>query len=124
MFNVFFNYISSITETSEIKKYGENVLSFKYNDLSFVFATETSDPYYIRLMLPNVANVNDVKDVDKLINIYNNKYKVIKVSIIDDNIWLSAEQFLYSQENASGLFERMINILENVIKDFRKEINQ
>ena len=125
MFNEFLNYISSIPEASDIKKSNDNTLFFKYKDLFFVFTTETTDPYYIRLILPNIANVNDVENVNTLINDYNNKFKVVKVSIINDNfIWLSAEQFLYSKENSSGLFERMINILEDVITDFRKETNK
>lgn len=125
MFNEFLNYISSIPEASDIKKNNDNTLFFKYKDLFFVFTTETTDPYYIRLILPNIANVNDVENVNTLINDYNNKFKVVKVSIINDNfIWLSAEQFLYSKENSSGLFERMINILEDVITDFRKETNK
>ena len=125
MFYEFLNYISSIPEASDIKKNNDNTLFFKYKDLFFVFTTETTDPYYIRLILPNIANVNDVENVNTLINDYNNKFKVVKVSIINDNfIWLSAEQFLYSKENSSGLFERMINILEDVITDFRKETNK
>ena len=100
MFNEFYNYILSVPDASEIKRHNDNTLFFKYKELFFVFTTEISDPYFIRLMLPNIANINDVENANTLINDYNNKYKVIKVSIIDDNsIWLSAEQFLYSKEN-------------------------
>ena len=78
-------------------------------------------------MLPNIAKTDDIKgsDVYKVINEYNDKFKVVKMSIFNDNsIWLSAEQLIYSKENASLLFMRMINILESVINDFRKNTKQ
>lgn len=127
MFNEFYNYISSIPDASDVERHNDNTLFFKYKDLIFVFATETSDPYYIRLMLPNIAKTDDIKDSDvyKVINEYNDKFKVVKMSIFNDNsIWLSAEQLIYSKENASLLFMRMINILESVINDFRKNTKQ
>lgn len=123
----FRNYLSSLLGASNIKE-ENNTISFEYKDLIFLFVTDESDQYYIRLILPNIAKIDNLKDgieIHKVINEYNNKFKVIKMSLLNDSVWLSVEQFLYSKERAGDLFTRVINILEVVINDFRREhINQ
>lgn len=93
-----------------------------------MFVTDESDQYYIRLLLPNIATTDNLKngvDIHTIINDYNNKFKVVKVSLWDKSVWLSIEQFLYSKERANDLFTRAISILEIVINEFRREyINQ
>jgi len=118
----FRNYLSLLPEASNIKE-ENNTISFEYKGLFFLFVTDESDQYYIRLILPNIANTDNLKEVDihTVINEYNNKFKVVKVSLWDNSVWLSIEQFIYSKERVNDLFTRVINILEVVITDFRHE---
>lgn len=123
----FRNYLSLLSDVSNIKE-ENNTISFEYKGLFFLFVTDESDQYYIRLLLPNIATTDNLKngvDIHTIINDYNNKFKVVKVSLWDKSVWLSIEQFLYSKERANDLFTRAISILEIVINEFRREyINQ
>lgn len=120
----FRNYLSLLSDVSNVKEENNNTISFEYKGLFFLFVTDESDQYYIRLLLPNIAKIDNLKpdvDVHTVINEYNNKFKVVKVSLWDKSVWLSIEQFLYSKERANDLFTRAISILEVVINDFRHE---
>lgn len=119
----FRNYLSLLSDVSNVKEENDTI-SFEYKGLFFLFVTDESDQYYIRLMLPNIATIENLKtgtDIHTVINEYNNKFKVVKVSLWDKSVWLSIEQFLYSKERANDLFTRVISILEVVINDFRHE---
>lgn len=119
----FRNYLSLLPDVSKIKE-ENNTISFEYKGLFFLFVTDESDQYYIRLMLPNIATIDALKtgtDIHSVINEYNNKFKVVKVSLWDNSLWLSIEQFLYSKERANDLFARLTNILVIVINEFRRE---
>lgn len=123
----FRNYLSLLSDVSNIKE-ENNTISFEYKGLFFLFVTDESDQYYIRLLLPNIAITDNLKngvDIHTIINDCNNKFKVVKVSLWDKSVWLSIEQFLYSKERVNDLFTRAISILEIVINEFRREyINQ
>lgn len=100
----------------------DETISFEYNGLSFLFVSDKSDPYYMRLILPNIENIDNANEIDvyKKINHYNNKFKAIKMSVVENSIWILVEQFLYSRENANNLFFRLMKILETVITEYRK----
>ena len=68
----FRNYLSSISDVANIKE-ENNTISFEYKGLFFWFVTDESDQYYIRLILPNIANIDSIKDgvdVHDAINAY------------------------------------------------------
>lgn len=126
MIKKFSQYLRSLG-VNETKEIGESAIAFEYNELSFIFSSDKSDPYYMRLILPNIAtssdylkNKNEI-DIYKEINEYNSKYKAAKMIFFEKSIWLSVEQFAYSQEKVTDLFSRMIRVLESVITDFRKK---
>lgn len=107
----------------DIQKEDDITISFTYNDLFFIFVHDKSDdPYYFRLILPNVLHIQENKDeiLDK-INEKNAKFKVAKSVIINDNVWVAVEQFAYSLERISNLFERSLILLLAYIKDFREK---
>ena len=73
----------------------DETISFEYNGLSYLFVSDKSDPYYIRLILPNIENISNANEIDvyKNINHYNNKFKAVKMSVVENSIWLSIELF-------------------------------
>lgn len=103
----------------------DGTISFEYNGLSYLFVSDKNDPYYIRLILPNIENINNADEIDvyKNVNWYNNKFKAVKMSVVENSIWLSIEQFLYSRENSNNLFFRLMKILETVITEYRRGQN-
>ena len=111
-----------ILPNASIIKDSDGIISFSYNDLKFLFVSDNEDVNYIRLMLPNVADVKAIKTEKAyfdIINDYNNNYKAVKISVIDNSIWMSIEQFVFSKDGVNDLFLRMITILSAVIKEFR-----
>ena len=120
MIKEFTNFLSS--SDIEYKDGNDGTVTFGYNGLNFLFVSEKNDPNYVRIILPNIAMVDSSKDKAQAFeyaNEYNQKYKAIKMTVTENSIWLSIEQFLYSHENARELFKRMIGILVAVIEDFR-----
>lgn len=119
----FKNFLSSLKEVSDIT-IEQDTISFQYKELFFLFAIDETDPYYIRLILPNIATLDNLKEgivVYDMVNDYNSKFKTVKMCLWNNFIWLSIEQFIYSKEKETELFSRMINILVSVITEFRNE---
>lgn len=124
MYNEFYKYISSSNNIS-IKDKDENTISFENNGLNYLFVYDKSDPFYIRLMLPKIIDIDAFKgNVHTMINDYNTKYKAIKLTIISESLWLSIEQFVYSKDRLADLFSRMISILETVFSNIKSDYLQ
>lgn len=121
----FENYLRALNIT--FNNQDSDVISFNYHGLNFLCVTDCNDPYFIRLVLPNIAEENNINNINQVINDYNVKYKAAKMLLINNSIWISIEQFVYYNDNMNvinAMFSRMINILENIIHDFRNnEIN-
>lgn len=64
-------------------------ISFTNNELFYIFVHDKNDPYYFRLILPNVLPIQENRyDVLDRINDGNTKFKVAKSVIINDNVWI------------------------------------
>ncbi len=102
------------------------IITFKYNRLRFCLTTDPQDPHFIRLLLPQIANIPSTPEssFSEKINEYNKKYKCVKIITEGNSIWLSIEHYFYSKEkeNVVVLFERLINILEFARKDIREDL--
>ena len=101
-------------------------ISFKYNGLQYLFISETSDPYYFRLILPNIGEVNSGNEtqMSQVVNQMNLEIKAAKATISNNRIWVSIEQFVYSKDNQYELFRRSITVLEASINIFRQKIEE
>ncbi|MBR5853744.1 MAG: hypothetical protein IKY74_06030 [Alistipes sp.] len=98
----------------------DNAVIFRKGGLSFLFQHSTDDPYYFRLSLPKVALAKNIANVD--INDLEVQYKVMKITIVDGDVWIVAEQFVYCRENLSSLFTRLITLLEEVLKALKEKL--
>lgn len=123
MLTKFNNYLNSLPG-AQIKDTTSEGISFIYNRLFYIFIYEGSDPNYVRLILPGIAVVSEIKNIAEVLNRYNSNYKAIKMTTLKENILLSVEQFIYSEERVNEMFARMINVLESAINNFRSEYQQ
>jgi hypothetical protein len=123
MLTKFNNYLISLPGV-QIKDTTSEGISFIYNRLFYIFIYEASDPNYVRLILPGIAAVSEIKNIENVLNEYNSNYKAIKMTTLNENILLSVEQFIYSEERVNEMFARMINVLESAINNFRSEYQQ
>ena len=122
MLSAFKNYLNF--KGIVIQKEDETTISFTYNDLFYIFVYDKNDPYYFGLILPNVVHVQENRnDILNKMNEGNTKFKVAKSAIINENVWISVEQFVYSMERINDLFERSLILLQAYIDDFREELH-
>lgn len=120
MYNEFYKYLAA--SNISVKYKDESSISFENKEINYLFVYDKSDPFYIRLVLPRIIDVSDFNtDIHAMINDYNTKYKAIKLTIVNDSLWLSIEQFVYSKDKLADLFARMISILEIVFLNIKED---
>lgn len=124
MLNSFRTYLSGIE--ADIKESKEAFIIFEKWGLQFLFAIEASDPSYFRIMLPNIANIKEdnKQEINEIVNLENSKFKLAKAIIVEQQVWISAELFVYSKEGINSLFDRILNLLKEVIIDFKKNLTK
>lgn len=88
-----------------------------------MFVFDELDPFYFRLILPNVFEVTEAnkQDIYETINRMNTEIKAAKATIINNAVWVSIEQFVYSRDKIDELFNRAIAVLEAFVNRFRRE---
>ena len=97
-------------------------LLFTLKDYQYMFQYDKStDPNFMRLMLPNIKRdaIND-NERKRMVGI-TTQYKGVKAIDVDNHVWLTLEQFVYSLDNIDQLFERMLNAMEYVIKQYHQD---
>lgn len=121
MLNEFRKYLNSIPEV-EISKQDDNTISFSYKTYQLLFIYDNADPYYFRLILPNITNLEGLEgNIEDIMNDYNSKFKVSKMTKVNDSLWISVEQFIYTNDKLNELFSRLVNLIVVVAADFKKE---
>lgn len=123
MLDIFQKFLSILGTTFTVEN---DSISFQYNGLQYLFISETSDPYYFRLILPNIGEVNSGNEtqMSQVVNQMNLEIKAAKATISNNRIWVSIEQFVYSKDNQYELFRRSITVLEASINIFRQKIEE
>ena len=116
---------SFLNENNISYEYVESeIIAFSYKELNFLFAIDTTDDNYVRIILPKTTEIKDKAKytTDKLITL-NSNLKVAKFEIIEDSVWISAEAFVFSVENIAILYQKLIDILVFAIDELYKQIN-
>lgn len=123
MLNTFKNYL--LTNNIAIQNEDETTISFKKDDLYYLFIIYKDDPFYFRIILPNILQVtDDNKDkIKQLVNDINLKFKVAKAFIVDDkNVWISVEQFAYTIDKIDDLFNRIFILYTSILEEIKGKI--
>lgn len=120
----FIQYLSS--KNLAFQNNVEEQITFKYEDLNYLFVYDSSDSNFFRLLLPNIYSIENSKnECNEIVNNFNYTYKVVKAIVTPTNqIWLSVEQFVYSEENIEFMFERCIMLLKATISLIHRTINE
>ena len=124
MLTAFKKYIDS--KGIKIQSEDETTIFFERNGLQYTFVCEKTDPYYFRVILPNILKVNNENEQEilRLVNSTNLKFKVAKSVIIEDkNVWISVELFVYSMNNIDELFDRIFILCEVVLNEYKEYLN-
>lgn len=126
MLRLFQNFLERRNIQSSFMDEDKTMLQFSVNDINFVFMYKVKeDPTYIRLLIPN-AGIVDEQDDDTIRKLYNltNSYKVGKAYILDNQVWFSADAFIYNRDNNDMLFDRLLGVLSDMLYKYRQNINE
>lgn len=122
LYQSFVNYLQKKNIPKESGS-SEGTILFKYNNLNYVFVYDVEEPYYFRLLLPRISDCNDGNDIGlyRYALELSNKYKVGKMVIINNSIWVSFEQIVMNP-NADNDF--IYDMAIRVLSSFRKSFSQ
>ena len=99
----------------------DNSVSFKRNSLNYIFEADRNDPAFFRIVLPNIDDYNASKA--EAICELSAKFKVAKLIVVNKQICIVAEQFVYCPLSKSSwviMFDRIVNLLNQVIDEYRE----
>lgn len=98
-----------------------NILTFQYSNINFLFEYNVDDSSFFRFIVPDIDNEGTITDdTRKKVCDISASYKVGKCLIISNNqVWLTAETFIFSKENVEPMFQRMITLLCQMLEDYR-----
>ena len=102
-------------------------ISFSINNLHYIFEVFEPDQFFFRMSLPQITNnaqalVQLSDDIQRL----NWNFKVAKIVSQDNRgLGIVADQFVFSTSQIDSLFERIIQAMGDMIREFHQlEIQQ
>ncbi len=88
-------------------------INFKFEGVSLFYTADDDDPYYFRLIMPNIYQLeNNREKVLEAINTVTRDIKVMKAFLVEDRLWLSLEIFIDSTPELEDFFPRCMNVLK------------
>lgn len=97
-------------------------IRFSVNNLNYVFEVFDPDPYFFRMSLPQISdNVQAYKLISEEIQGLNRSFKVAKIVVQENHdLWIMADQFVFSISQIESLFERIIQAMGEMIREYRR----
>ena len=92
---------------------------------NFIFMGSDNDETFLRLVMPGVFDVTEDNRAGVLeaTNAVSVSMKVVKATIVNDNVWLSAELLIDSTPVFDDIIPRVLDILLAAQQEFYKQIN-
>lgn len=86
---------------------------FRYQMLSYLIHWDKDDARYLKISLPSIFTVDENNRTDALeaINTVNLNRKVIKAILVDENVWITAEQLLDKSPEYKDIIPRTLDML-------------
>lgn len=124
MNNRFKDYLKRKRPKAEVQSENEKNILFKEDKLNFIFTSFADNPYYFRIILPKIYIVPQDKDAKfklyEQMDTMNKSYMVAKSIVVDDELWISAETFKFTDDKIDELFENLIQVLQVVYNEYVK----
>lgn len=120
----FVQYLASCKSVETITK-KDNSLYFKRNGITYVFEISNGDDEFFKIVIPNIDDYTQEKAV-RFANFFG-KYKVVKPMVVNNQICISADQFVYGQMTEASwllLFDRIVDLLKYVLDEYRQEFQK
>jgi len=123
---VYFRQYLNTLQEFRIKKSEEYNCIFNYDKLIFAFECFEDDPYYFRISIPNIFQLNESNKewAIKELNDLSTKIKVARLIRVENDLWAVADEFVYSMDNIEYLFQRTISCLKTLYNELKKDYNK
>ena len=97
---------------------------FKYQMATFLYIENDEDPSFFQLSMPGIFDVTDDNRDAVLIaaNQVNKSYKVAKVIVTNDDVWILTECMLDSTPELDDIVPRFLDILSGARREFYEQI--
>ena len=98
------------------------LISFSVNNLHYIFEVFEPDQFFFRMSLPQITNnVQALNQLSDDIQNLNRNFKVAKiVSQENHELRIIADQFVFSTSQIDSLFERVIQAMGDMIKEYHQ----
>lgn len=105
---------------------GRGRISFSINNLHYIFEVFEPDQYFFRMSLPQITNnTQALEQLSADIQRLNQNFKVAKIiSTENHELWIVADQFVFSTTQIDSLFERIIQAMRDMIREYHILENQ
>ena len=126
MIDQIFDYLKAQGLQPEKEDFG---IFFRYQMMSFYILKYDEDDHFLRVVLPNVMDVdaNNRIDVLEACNSITTDMKIAKAYIVNnpegDNVWLSTEQLLDEDPRLDDIIPRSLHTLLAAHHEFGQKIN-
>lgn len=116
-----FRQFISYQQNSSVEEEVETSLLFKYDGLYYVLETFDDDPYYFRILLPNILDISNqnMNWIDQEINTLALNTKIARLVKRDDKVFAIADGLAYSSQDINHLFRRTLSCLQTIYKEFK-----
>ena len=86
---------------------------FRYQMLTFLIRWEEEDAFFLSISIPAIFSTDENNRADALeaINALNLERKVVKSVILNDEVWINAEQLLDSTPKYEDIIPRTLGML-------------
>ncbi len=120
------NIIQCITSELGCEKYTKTEngsILFTYHNLAYLCINDINDPFYLRIILPNIDDINktDNKFLLKLLEL-NAKFKVGKFVVMENSIWVVAEVILTGTTRMMQTFVDLVSLLEQMRSEYAEYV--
>lgn len=96
-------------------------VQFQYQEKTYFFDVDENDPTFFRLVLANIWPIESEEErleVLRAMDIANNKVKVAKIYMVEDNIWVGVEMFQDEGDDYEAYFDRSLKSILDCIDYF------
>jgi hypothetical protein len=122
---MYLEYLTTEGFKGEIDQDGD--VRFKNEGLTYYISIDEKDQEFFRLVLPQVYEFDETKDLTKAIiacEYATGRTKVAKVSIVKNKVWVSAEMLLSAPDQFKTIFKRTLGVCQTARKIFMEKIRE
>lgn len=109
------DFFSKIDEDGDVQ--------FKYDDKTYFLDVDEDDSNFFRLVLANIWPIESEEERSlalRAMDQANNRVKVAKIYMVNDNIWVSVEIFQENPNDYEAYFDRSIEVILRCVEYFKE----